>query len=225
MRVQALNPPRPRNTFPQSAGIYLISDRRLTGMESLVAKLSAAMRAGVAAVQLRERDLDDTTYTALAQQLVALRQEEVPILLNRRPHLVASCKADGVQIGAEDIAQLPSIRASLPAGALIGVSCHSESDIGAAATQGADFALIGPLFPTRSKPEATAFITPQQVVTWQERYAMPLYPLGGIGLEQAEVLRDVGMGRLACISAILNNEQIEEVGQRVQALKEALGVS
>lgn len=211
--------------FP-NGGIYLIGDRLGASISdaNFIDILLAAMEAGVSAVQLRERALDDDAYLAMALQLARRKPPTASVILNRRAHLVGLAKADGVQLGADAVESIRSLQKTLPPGALIGVSCHDEAEIAAAARHGADFATISPLFPTRSKPAAENFVSINDLLDWQWRYALPLYPLGGIGLAQAAILRQHGFQRFACIGAVLHDtDSLQSVRYRVSALLEGVG--
>lgn len=182
------------------------------------------MQAGVGAVQLRERDLDDTTFVSLCLKVLHNRIGRVPVLLNRKPHLVARCGADGIQIGSSEISRINRFRRVMPEGAIVGVSCHSGREIQQAYEAGADFATISPMFPTASKPEATSFVSVEQVALWQRQYRMPLVALGGIGLEEARLLKAYGINRVACIRSVLACASNIEVLSNVLSLRRALGL-
>lgn len=208
-------------SFPQGAGLYLISDRHQVPDGKLAEFLIAAAQAGVAAIQIREKDLDETSYIALAKQVIAQVPSGVPVILNRRPQLVGALGADGVHLGIESLPEIQQLRRTLPAKSLIGVSCHSFNEL-RTASQLADFATISPFFPTSSKPLTSQFLALADLPDWQRQLSIPCFPLGGIGLAQARQLAQLGIHRLACIQAVLAGKSSNEVQARVHALRDAI---
>ena len=218
MQVQP-GPWQSSESFPTSKGVYLISDREVCKSSSvLIDRLLLAMDAGVLAVQLREKDLDDDAYLELANDLATRRRTSTPIVVNRRTHLVGNLNASAVQIGVDQLGDIEAMRNDMPAGTKVGVSCHSLQELRKAQDAGVEFATIGPLFPTPSKPEAREFIEPHEIAIWQLQFKMPLFALGGIGLLQAKILAKLGVPRIACIRAVLNVKTSAEVPSRVSQL-------
>src|SRR3954470_11135467 len=83
--------------------------------------LDAALRGGVDAVQLREKELDDGALIAAAEPFRAACGEHGALfVLNDRPDLVQACGADGVHIGRSDM-PLAQARSLIGADRLLGV--------------------------------------------------------------------------------------------------------
>ena len=59
--------------------LYLVTDRHQTGGRPLRDVVQAALRAGVRAVQLREKDLPTRGLLALARDLAELARAHVPL--------------------------------------------------------------------------------------------------------------------------------------------------
>ena len=101
------------------------------------------------AVILREKDLPEAEYTALAVRVQAIcRAASVPFFVHGR---VAAAR----QIGCNNLhLPLPALRAlgGRPEGfSLVSVSCHSLEDMQEAAAAGADRILLGTIFETQCK--------------------------------------------------------------------------
>ena len=158
--------------------LYLVTDRHQTDKRPLTAVIEEALKAGVKAVQLREKDLSAKELFDLARSLRGLTsQYRARLFINDRLDIAIAVKADGVHLGqkgfsASDIKQFlksasritPLIEtfrgrhhASLSPQALsgerflIGVSAHSREEARKAEEEGADFITIGPVFYTASK--------------------------------------------------------------------------
>ncbi len=188
---------------PSSLGpVYLVTDRRETGGRDLEAVVEAALRGGVRAVQLRERDLSTCDLLALATRLRALTSEHGALLLvNDRVDVALACGADGVHLPASSFA-VPDARALLGPRRLIGVSTHHPNEVVVAAESGADFAVFGPIHDTPSK---RPYGPPLGLAALRQAAAasIPVYAIGGIDAARATEARRSGAAGVAVVRAIL----------------------
>ena len=117
----------------------------------LVALVEAAVVAGITLVQLREKFLRPRVlYELTARAAANTRGTTTRLLVNDRADIARAAGADGVQLTTRS---LPAhiVRRAFGANFLIGVSTHTLAEARAARTDGADFAVFGPLFDTPSK--------------------------------------------------------------------------
>jgi thiamine-phosphate diphosphorylase len=91
------------------------------------------------------------------------------------------------------------VRAIAPAGFLVGVSCHNIEELERAAEQGADFAVYGPVFATRSHP-ASQPLGLDALATAARLIRVPIYALGGVSEQNAALCIDAGAAGVAGIS-------------------------
>ncbi|MFL5310031.1 MAG: thiamine phosphate synthase, partial [Myxococcales bacterium] len=114
----------------------------------------AFLRGGAAVVQLRLKAMPARDLFELAREAVAVcRQRDALLLVNDRPDVARAAGADGVHLGQDDL-PAAAAREVLGADALVGVSSHSDAEIDAAISAGADYLGFGPVFETGSKPGA-----------------------------------------------------------------------
>lgn len=156
--------------------LYAISNAAEMGVEPFLARLQAALDAGLRLIQLREKDLSRDELRALALRVVALAHERgARVLLNGDVVLAQEVGADGVQLTST---QLADLRAR-PALDWCAASCHGAEELRCAEMLGCDFALLSPVSPTKSHPGAAA-------LGWEKFAAMaagssiPVYALGGL---------------------------------------------
>ena len=183
--------------------VHLITDRRLA--PDLVGAADAALAAlppGVAAVQLREKDLGGRALLALARALVAVcRARGQLLLVNDRLDVAIAAGADGVHLPAAGV-PAGDARRLLGPGALVGVSCHSAADVARALAGGASYGTFSPVYDTPSK---RAYGAPVGVAALREaaRLGLPLVALGGVDAARAAEVRAAGAAGVAAIRAWL----------------------
>ena len=188
---------------PETWGVYLITARSQTGGRPLLEVVAHALRGGIRAVQLRERELATRELLALAESLRALtRQHGAALLVNDRVDVALACDADGVHLPARSFA-VADARRLLGAQRLIGVSTHAPAELSAADAAGADFAVFGPLYDTPSKRTYGSALGPAALADARRATALPLFAIGGLDLERVTDVHAHGADGVAVIRAVL----------------------
>lgn len=189
--------------FPRQ-GLYLISrddPETGTGWED---ELVAGIRGGAAVVQYRVKHARDPERSA-GRILARCQAAGIPFIINDDVELAAAVGADGVHLGGED-ASPTSARNRLGPQAIIGVSCYDDPELAVAAVeQGVDYVAFGRFFPSATKPHAPC----ARLETLKEarnRCHVPIVAIGGITLENGQLLLDAGADLLAVIEGVLGGE-------------------
>ena len=126
------------NCTAEMLRLYAVTDRAWVGKLTLPQQVEAALKGGATCVQLREKNLADSSVLAEAREISALcKQYRVPIILHDNVALAAQCGADGVHLGQEDMDPAEARRILGP-DAIIGVSAHNVAEAKAAVAAGAD---------------------------------------------------------------------------------------
>jgi thiamine-phosphate pyrophosphorylase len=189
--------------------LYLVTDRQQTRGRPLVPVLREALKAGVRAVQLRERDLATHPLLALAEEVLKLtREHHALLLINDRVDLALALGADGVHLRADSL-PVAATRRLLGSDRLIGVSAHSVDEVMRAEAEGADFAVLGPAYATSSKQPYGVPLGLAPIGEAARRCRIPIFAIGGITPVRAQEVRHEGAFGVAVISSILSAEHVE----------------
>lgn len=182
--------------------VYLVTDRTQTRGRPLVDVVADALRGGVRAVQLRERGLETRALLALAQQLRTLtRQHDALLLINDRIDIALACDADGVHLPTHSFT-VTDARALVGPHRLIGVSTHHAQEVAAAARDGADFAVFGPVFHTPSKQQYGPPVGLDALAAAAQA-SIPVLAIGGVTADRVAALRARGAAGVAVVRDIL----------------------
>lgn len=195
--------PADRRPAAKDFGVYLITDRHQTAGRLLTDVVEQALRGGVRAVQLRERDLDTRALLALAQALrTVTARHGAALLINDRIDVALACEADGVHLPADSFA-VSDARSLLGPTALIGVSTHAPDDVRRAASADADLVVFGPVFDTPSKRRYGPPVGIGALAEAVRVAPIPVYALGGVTATKVPDLLRTDIAGVAVISAVI----------------------
>lgn len=193
---------------PVDFSLYLISNTQaLPEGRELLASIQEALRGGVNAVQLRDKELPDSERLSLARQLRTLtRRFRARLLINGSVDIALAVDADGVHLGAAS-PPIDEVRQQLGPDKLIGYSAHQHEELAKAAALGADFVTFSPVFFTPSK---AAYGEPQGLDKLRaacQASPVPVFALGGVDPSRVAAVRHAGAMGIAVISAILGSTE------------------
>jgi thiamine-phosphate pyrophosphorylase len=194
-----------------------ITDRRSLHGTSLESFLCETIRAGVDLIQIREKDLSTRELISLTEQAVSCASGSASrIVVNDRLDVALSVGAAGVHLGHHSM-PTRAVRAIVPQGFLIGVSCHSLEDAVAAESEGADYILFGPVFETPSKLPYGPPLGLQKLQEVTARVKAPVLALGGITLERVKPCLEAGARGIAGIRIFQDASSLPELITELRA--------
>jgi thiamine-phosphate pyrophosphorylase len=185
-----VKPPLPR--------LHAITDERVARRPDLE-EIAAALAAGGdedLAFHARGRDL-----TGLEHYQVAIRLSAYPptrLFVNDRLDVALATGAAGVQLGWGSL--LPEDARHLDPEWWIGQSVHDFAEAEAARAEGADYLLVGPVFPTPTHPERPPHGT--AALGAIVRLGLPVVAIGGITPERVREVKAAGAYGVAAIRAL-----------------------
>jgi thiamine-phosphate pyrophosphorylase len=216
--------------------LYYVTDRKaFSGDEGarrdgLLGKIAEASGAGVDYIQLREKDLPASEIEALARDAVqrirdhsslaaSERQPGTVLLINSRTDVALAVNAGGVHLTAEDVSPRDVRKAWKLAGVegrenfaesvRTSASCHSIQEVMRAADDGADLALLGPIFEKKDAPGMRSLGI--DALGEAAHAKIPVLALGGVTLQNAEWCLRAGAAGIAAIRLFQENDVAEVV--------------
>jgi len=180
--------------------LHAITDGGVVSLADFGVRAAAIAAAGSAvALHARHPDATAADLAALAARLVALaRPAEANVIVSRRADVAAAVHAQGVQLRPDDLAP-GDARRVLPVG-WIGRSVHTAAEAIAAQEEGADYVVVGPIFPTPSHPGARG--RGVELVREASAAGIPVIAIGGIDPERALEVAAAGAWGVAVLSAL-----------------------
>jgi len=167
---------------------------------SLEACIRRTMERGVDFVQIREKDLEDRELFELTRSAVEIAcGTACRVLVNGRADIACAAGAHGVHLPSTGL-QVEDIRKWLPRDFLIGVSVHTTPEIRRACSNGADYLLMGHIFPTESKAGYGRPVGLSRLRKACDSVSVPIFGLGGIKPELIESVLAAGAAGIAGIS-------------------------
>jgi thiamine-phosphate pyrophosphorylase len=183
--------------------LYLITDRMQTAGRMLPAVVADALRGGLRAVQLREKDLTGCDLFELASELRTITREcGAKLLINDRIDIALAVGADGVHLGKAGI-PVAVARRILGSDQLIGYSAHGVAEAQQAECDGADFVTFGPVYATPSKAIYGEPLGLELLSEVAQNLTIPVFALGGVKKTTVQELMAVGARGIALISAVI----------------------
>lgn len=195
-------------------GLYLITND--DPLPLLLEKLEAALATGhIVIVQYRRKKIARTDQAFEVEQIKTLCEKyQVPFIINDAIALAAQFGL-GVHLGQSDGAISDAIQ-RLPQGVIIGRTCLNSLELAEKAiTEGATYVAFGAVYATSTKPEA-GNVSLEIIQQARQKFSVPICAIGGLTVENSQVVIGAGASLCAVISDILARPTAE-IPARVDA--------
>ena len=201
--------------------LYAITDRGSLDKKVFFGKIEEALQGGVTILQLREKELDEDSFTDEAIEVKALcRKYGIPLIINDNVNVALKSGADGVHVGIEDM-PIDEIRRKTPDSFIIGATCKTVEQAQSAESLGADYMGVGAVFPSPTKKNAVR-ITREQLKEICSSVSIPAVAIGGITLENVGELQGGGMSGIAVVSAVFSADDIQKAASLLKEKAKSL---
>ncbi len=195
--------------------LYAVTDRAWIGRQTLYEQIEDALKGGVTIVQLREKNLDETSFVREAVEIKALcHRYNVPLIINDNVDVALKSGADGVHVGIED-APVAEIRRRVGSDLIIGATAKTVEQAQKAEADSADYLGVGAVFPSPTKKNAIR-ITAAQLREICTSVSIPAVAIGGISLENVSEIAGGGMSGIAAVSAIFAADDIKSATEKLK---------
>jgi thiamine-phosphate pyrophosphorylase len=207
-----------------AARLYLVCNCT-PGDRDLSDFLAAAISGGVDVVQLREKNLEDEFLAEAASVAADVCDAHGALfILNDRPDIAATVRADGVHIGQDDL-PVAEARKIVGPDMLVGLSTHAPSEIDSAVpatpdgSPFVDYIGVGPVHATPTKLGRPP-VGPELVAYASAHAHVPFFAIGGIDEENVVAVLDAGAGRICVLRAVCDARDPESAALTLRAALE-----
>ena len=197
-------------------GLYAIADATWNPFDSLPQLVEQYLKGGARMIQLRmkrpdgadeawERCVGDTAASIAKFK----RSYPFTFIVNDYVDVAASVGADGVHVGANDMA-VREVKKRIRPGMVVGYSSHAIEEALEAQEQGADYVAFGAIFPTPTKGPGHPVQGINALREVVSLFRVPVVAIGGINRANVDGVIATGVSSIAMITALTGAENIAE---------------
>ena len=198
-------------------GLYAVTPEE-KDLFVLSSQVESCIKGGARLIQYRSKTLSKIEQNKQARKIkIVCDYYKVPLIINDDIELCRILDADGVHLGENDDS-LEKARLILGPSKIIGVSCYTSIDrVKKAVDKVATYIALGACFPTITKPNApTASLDLIALVL--KKFKIPVVAIGGINLENIELLINEGINCVAVINSLFKTKDIEGMARQFSSL-------
>ncbi len=173
-------------------------------------------------LQIRSPDLSDEEFWDLVDRIDgSIGSDAIKIVNPSRRSIADIGDADGIQLSESAVLGVPTARRRIGEKKLIGRSVHSVSGAVEASRNGADYLILGTVFPSASHPDGVT-IGIHGISDATKKVEVPLIAIGGITPSNAGSVMHSGAFGIAVVRAILADSHPESAARRLwEAINES----
>lgn len=191
--------------------LVCVTNRALCG-DDFAARLAALAAAGVDKIILREKDLPEGEYIALARHALAAAGDR--LVLHSFPAACVALGAPRLHVPLHQLEAQPGLRGEVD---LLGVSVHAPEEAVRAVSLGADYVTAGHVFATGCKRGLPGRGLDFLRATVQAA-AIPVYAIGGIAADNLSAVRETGAAGACLMSGFMRCEDVKAEVERLRSV-------
>jgi thiamine-phosphate pyrophosphorylase len=198
-------------------GLYAVTPEE-KDLFALSSQVESCIKGGARLIQYRSKILSKTEQQIQARKIKKICDYyKVPLIINDDIELCRILDADGVHLGENDDS-LVKARLVLGPSKIIGVSCYNSIDrVKIAVYKRATYIALGACFPTTTKPYAPK-ASLDLIALVVKNFKIPVVAIGGINLENIELLINEGVNCIAVINSLFKVNDIEGTARQFSSL-------
>ena len=198
-------------------GLYAVTPEE-KDLFALSSQVESCIKGGARLIQYRSKILSKTEQQIQARKIKKICDYyKVPLIINDDIELCRILDADGVHLGENDDS-LVKARLVLGPSKIIGVSCYNSIDrVKIAVDKRATYIALGACFPTTTKPYAPK-ASLDLIALVVKNFKIPVVAIGGINLENIELLINEGVNCIAVINSLFKVNDIEGTARQFSSL-------
>lgn len=202
--------------------LYLVLDPVLCADLGMVETTRAAVAGGATIVQLRDKHAPTAAMIETGRTLKRiLHGTNVRLIVNDNVEAAIAIGADGLHIGQEDM-NAAEARRMIGPDMILGLSVETEALASSIDAGIVDYAGIGPVFATPTKPDHKQPIGFDGLTRIVRLCPVPSVAIGGLKAEHAASVYSAGADGLAVVSAICGQPDPQAATTIIaKAIKEA----
>ena len=198
-------------------GLYAVTPEE-KDLFVLSSQVESCIKGGARLIQYRSKNLSMIEQSKQARKIkIVCDYYKVPLIINDDIELCRILDADGVHLGENDDS-LEKARLILGPSKIIGVSCYNSIDrVKNAVDNGVTYIALGACFPTTTKPNAP-IASLDFIALVLKKFKIPVVAIGGINLENVDLLIDEGVNCVAMINSLFKVKDIEGTARQFSSL-------
>ncbi len=203
----------------KNISLYLVTDKKMAGKMSLSDIVNTAVKAGVDAVQIREKEMSSREFVQLGSELMkTLKGTRIPLIVNDRIDIAQIIKADGVHLGQSDISVIEA-RKILGKNKIIGLTLDKLNEFNPKESKVIDYIGLSTIFPTETKFDVKNIWKKSEILKLKKLFPGPLIGIGGISKHNVQKALTFGIDGVAVVSAICSQKNLNEIKKATTELR------
>jgi thiamine-phosphate pyrophosphorylase len=217
--------------------VCYVTDSQSLGLteprSDILAKIEAAVRAGVDWVQIREKEMPAGRLLEIARAAVGMTNRkpappggegrpEPLILVNDRLDIAIAGDAAGIHLGRESLPAQDVIgwrqRRKMVRDLMVGISCHTIDELRQAEDAGVDYVFFGPVFDTPAKRPFGPPLGIAKLAAACRATRLKVIAIGGVTLENSAECLHAGTAGIAAIRMFQQTREPAELKKVVKSL-------
>ena len=201
---------KPINKSILPHGIYGITAEKFSKGRSNLEVARQMIAGGVKIIQYREK----RPHKSFAEMLAECRQireltwvHGTRFIVNDYVDIALLSDADGVHVGQDDL-PVAAVRQLVGADKIIGRSTHSPEQARQAASDGADYIGVGPIFATQTKADVCAPVGLEYLEYVVDNLSIPFVAIGGIKAHNIAQVASRGACTICMVTEIVGADDI-----------------